>query len=111
MLNVEGLTQDICKAFSDILPVAFETALLCTFPENSKSGQDIAKQFGETATELIAEPLSERLAAAIDYYIKSGAIKGTIVTVGSPSTQTAVISPINLGNPTAGAAPNTLGIV
>jgi hypothetical protein len=59
---------------------------------------------------LIAEPLAERLSTAIDYYIKSGCISGTIITVGGPTTQTATISPINLGNPTAGKVPNTLGI-
>lgn len=110
MLNLSGLEQDIKKAFNDILPEAFETALLATFPQKSSRANEIAKEFAKTIDELISEPLSKRLASAIDYYIKTGAIKGTIITVGSPVSQTAVITPINLGNPTAGAVPNTLGI-
>lgn len=111
MLNLSGLEQDITNAFKETLPGAFEQALSETFPEKSKAGSEMAKQFGETITELIAEPLGKRIASAIDYYVKSGSIKGTIITVGSMVTQTAVLSPVNLGNPIAGSVPNTLGIV
>lgn len=111
MLNLSGLEQDLKSAFDETLPGAFEVALQATFPEKSDAGNDMAKRFGEIINEQVAEPLAKRIASAIDYYIKSGAIKGTIITVGSMVTQTAVISPVNLGNPTAGAVPNTLGIV
>lgn len=111
MLNVSGLEQDLKAAFDETLPAAFEVALQETFPIKSEAGDDLAKKFGEIINEQLAEPLAKRLAAAIDYYIKSGSLKGTIITVGSMFTQTAVISPVNLGNPTAGAVPNTLGIV
>ena len=111
MLNLQGLTNDIVSAFNDILPGAFEQALLQTFPEKSEAGAEIAKEFGETISNLISKPLGSRIASAIDYYIKTGSLKGTIITAGSPFTQTAVISPVNMGNPVAGAVPNTLGIV
>ena len=111
MLNLAGLEKDITDAFKETFPAAFEQALLGTFPETSKMAEEKAKAFGETITELTAESLGKRIASAIDYYIRSGAIKGTIITVGGPFTQTATIAPVNLGNPTAGAVPNTLGIV
>lgn len=111
MLNLSALEKDITDAFAETLPGAFEQALLMTFPQKSESGSEKAKQFGEAISELVSESLGQRIAAAIDYYIKSGSIKGTIITAGSPVTQTAVISPVNLGNPIAGSVPNTLGIV
>lgn len=111
MLNLSGLEKDITDAIKETFPNAFQQALSETFPEKSKGGEDMAQKFGETITDLIAEPLGKRLASAIDYYVKSGSIKGTIITVGSMVTQTAVISPVNLGNPVAGSVPNTLGIV
>ena len=111
MLNLTGLEKDITDAFKETLPGAFEQAMQETFPEKSAAGAEIAKKFGETITDLIAEPLGKRLASAIDYYVKSGSIKGTIITVGSMVTQTAMLSPVNLGNPIAGSVPNTLGIV
>jgi hypothetical protein len=110
MLNLDGLKGDIQAAFNETLPSAFEQALRDLMPQESTDGNERAKKFGETVDKLVSEPLAARIASAIDYYIKSGSIYGTIITVGSPFTQTAVISPINLGNPTAGAVPNTLGI-
>jgi hypothetical protein len=53
--------------------------------------------------------LADNIANAIDYYIKNMAITGTIITVGSPVTQTAVIT--SMPTPVAnGKVPNTLGI-
>ena len=78
------------------------------FPEQSKTGDNIAKKFGETVNDLISEPMAQRLAAAIDYHVRSANIYGTIITVGSMVTQTAVVnSPSPLTN---GKVPNTLGI-
>lgn len=111
MLNLQGFTNDIVSAFKDTLPSAFEQALIQTFPEKSDAGNELAKNFGETVCDLLAEPLGERIAAAIDCYIRSASIKGNLLTIGTPFTQTATIMPINLGNPSAGITPNTLGIV
>ena len=41
-------------------------------------------------------------------------IYGTIITAGSPVTQTAPINPggaVNVANPIAGKVPNTLGVM
>lgn len=111
MLNLAAFEKDFTDIFKEILPAAVEQVMLMTLPGKSNAGDEIAKRCGETFTNLVAEPMAKRIAATIDAYIKSGAIKGTIITVGSPVTQTAVIAPVNLGNPTAGAVPNTLGIV
>ena len=57
----------------------------------------------------IVKQLAQLIANAIDYYVKNISITGTIITVGSMVTQTAMIAPA----PTpvvAGAIPNTLGI-
>ena len=108
MLKIDKLEQEIKKAFDETLPGAFEQALLVIFPEKSKTGDNIAKQFGETVNDLISEPIAKRLAAAIDYHVRSANIYGTIITVGSMVTQTAnVNSPSPLLN---GKVPNTLGI-
>ena len=108
MLKVDKLEKEIKKAFDETLPGALEQAMLSIFPEKTSTGDDIAKNFGEAVTDLISEPLAQRLAAAIDYHVRSATIYGTIVTVGSMVTQTAVVnSPSALTN---GKVPNTLGI-
>ena len=108
MLKVDKLEKEIKKAFDETFPGALEQAMLMIFPEQSKTGDNIAKKFGETVNDLISEPMAQRLAAAIDYHVRSANIYGTIITVGSPVTQTAVISsPTPLTN---GKIPNTLGI-
>lgn len=108
MLKVDKLESEIKKAFDETLPGAFEQAVLLIFPEKSKTGDDIAKKFGETANDLISGPLAQRLAAAIDYHVRSATIYGTIITVGGMVTQTAMInSPSAITN---GSVPNSLGI-
>lgn len=109
MLKVAKLENEIKKAFDETLPSAFEQALLQTMPAKSKKGSEMAKKFGETINEMVSEPLAQRIAAAIDYHVRSATIFGTVITVGSPTTQTAVInSPSALTN---GKVPNTLGIM
>lgn len=110
MLNLAGLESKIKKIFNDTIPTAFETAFLEFQSVETDEAKAKAKQFGQTIDEICSEAWAKQLAAAIDYYIKSGSISGTIITVGSMVTQTAMIAPVNLGNPTAGAVPNTLGI-
>lgn len=108
MLNEQKLYKEIKAAFNETFPTAFQHALKTTFPGQSSVGDDVAKQFGKSIDEAISEPLAKRLAAAIDYYVRNANVYGTIITVGSPVTQTAVInSPTPLTN---GKIPNTLGI-
>ena len=108
MLNVDNLEKEIKKAFDETFPGALEQAMLVILTKKTKTGDDIAKKFGETVNDLISEPMAQRLAAAIDYHVRSASIYGTIVTVGSMVTQTANInSPSALTN---GKVPNSLGI-
>ena len=108
MLNENTLYREIKAAFNETFPTAFEHALKSTFAEQSEIGDEVAKQFGKSIDDAISDPLAKRLAAAIDYYVRNANIYGTIITVGSPVTQTAVISsPTPLTN---GKIPNTLGI-
>ena len=112
MLNQVTLKMHLADAFKDVIKPAAKCAWKSTLDAESAYGDNQAEQFADTFTEMIAEPLAERLAAAIDYYIKSGCIYGNIVTAGTPVTQTAIIPPgVNLGNPVAGKVPNTFGIL
>jgi hypothetical protein len=69
----------------------------------------MAKDIADTFDELVSESLADIIANAIDYYIKNMNITGTIITVGSPVTQTAVIAPAPTPI-TGGKIPNTFGI-
>lgn len=108
MLNSTKLCSDIQSALEETLEPALEDAIKIMFPQKSDAGDAIAKQFAETLTEQISEPLASRIGEAIHAYIKNISIYGTVITAGSPTTQTAVISP---GTPiTGGKVPNCLGI-
>ena len=107
-LNKSFLQQEFYEAFNELFPVAFTQALDETFAEKSELATNICENFGKTITELLANDLSIRMAEAIDTYVKNADINGTIITVGSPSTQTAKIkSPKVVTN---GFVPNTLRI-
>lgn len=108
MLNPDNLEKQIKNALEQYLPVAFEQAILTLMPGKSKEGDEMAKNFGNTVSKLLAEPLASSLAAAIDYYVKNISISGTIITTGSPVTQQSIISsPSPLTN---GIVPNSLKI-
>lgn len=110
MLNPNTLESEIKKALEQYLPDAFEQAAHCLMPNNSAVADDMCKEFGNTVSEILAEPLASSLAAAIDYYVKNISLQGTIITTGSPVTQTGVI--VAAPNPSvAGSIPNTLKIV
>lgn len=108
MLKVEELEKALTRSLEEVLPSALEEAFKHVLPQCSDAGNKIAKDFGQTISDLISEPLGQRFANAIDYYIKNADIYGRIITVGSPTTQMANIeSPSPLTN---GKVPNTLGI-
>lgn len=109
-LDLDSFTKDIVNAFKETLPGAFKLALLHTFPEKSDMGEELAENFGKEICDCLAEPLGERIAAAVDAYIKTGTISGLIVTSGLATTQTATLTQFNLGNPLGKFAPNTLTI-
>ena len=109
MLNVDGLKEQIMQTIKDVIIPAIKEIELAKQPVKSDIGDKQAQQVADTFDELVTEPLADNLANAIDYYIKNMAITGTIITVGSPATQTAVIT--SMPTPVAnGKVPNTLGI-
>lgn len=109
MLNVDGLKEQIMQTIKDIVIPAIKEIELARQPIKSDIGDQHAEQIANTFDELVTEPLADNIANAIDYYIKNMSITGTIITVGSPVTQTAVIS--SMPTPVAnGKVPNTLGI-
>ena len=109
MLNVDGLKEQIMQTIKDVIVPAIKEIELARQPNKSDVGDKQAEQIAQTFDELVTEPLADNLANAIDYYIKNMAITGTIITVGSPVTQTAVIT--SMPKPVSnGKVPNTLGI-
>lgn len=110
MLNVSDLEAELKEMFEDTIPAAFEQAWLEQMPIKSTKGNEQAKRFGQTISDILSPNWATRLAYAIDSYIKTGELYGTVITVGSPVTQTAALVPLNLGNPMSGLTPNTIGI-
>lgn len=108
MLNANKLCKDITNAFKETLPAALEEAFKATLPCKSDAGDELAKNFGQNATDLCAEDLGDRIGNAIHAYIKNISLSGTLITNGSPSTHTCSI--IASGPTTAGKVPNTIGI-
>lgn len=109
MLKPDVLKQNLLDLFNQTIPVAFEQAFLELMPEKTDAGSEAAKKFGETIDKLVSEQWAETMAQAIDYYVKNAQIFGTVITVGSPTTQTAMINSTPMPA-TNGAIPNTLGI-
>lgn len=109
MLNPKKLQEQIQQAFEEVLPNALEQGILAIFPEKSNTGDEYAKTFAESVTELVAKDLSTRLAGAIDYYVKNANVYGTIITMGGPFTQMASVNTpqVMMG----GKVPNMLGIM
>lgn len=109
MLNVDELKEQLIQTIKDVIIPAIKEIELARQPVKSEMGDKQAQQVADTFDELITEPLADNLASAIDYYIKNISITGTIITTGSPVTQTAKI--FSLPTPvTNGKVPNTLGI-
>ena len=109
MLKVDDLQKQLESAIKNIIPPAIETCKINELPTQSKIGTENAKNFAETFSDLVCENLSKVIAQAIDYYIKNISITGTIITMGSPTTQTAIITAAP--NPvTGGVIPNTFKI-
>lgn len=114
MLNSNQLKDDLKNTFSQILPNALEICMRSTFTQINDESQKLCSEFAQRFDEMVSDPLAERLADIIDQYVKSICIYGTILTAGSPATQTAMINPggtINVANPIAGKVPNILGVM
>lgn len=109
MLKVDHLASQIQSALSSIITPALEECLIENSPITSESLRNDAKKFAQTFDKLVSENLAKSLANAIDYYIRTADITGTIITNGSPTTHMASIVPP--ATPISGGKiPNTLGI-
>ena len=79
------------------------------WPGKSNIGDSYAESFANNFDEMVSEQLAEVFASAIDYYVKNIEISGTVITMGSSTTQTAKIN--GMSTPILnGVVPNTLGI-
>lgn len=109
MLKPDVLKDQLADLFHNTIPTTFEQLYLQMCPEKSDAGDKAAKKFGETADEMLSDKWAETISQAIDYYVKNAQIFGTVITVGSPTTQTAMINSTPMPA-TNGSIPNTLGI-
>lgn len=109
MLNPDVLEENIKKALLEYMPIAFEEGLKTLMDRKTDETDDMCKNFGQTITDVLAEPLASSLAAAIDYYVKNISISGQIITSGTPVTQTSIIASSNVPIQN-GVIPNTLKI-
>jgi len=114
MLNPSQMKTDLKNTFSQIIPNAIEVCMRSTFTDMNDQSEKLCSEFAERFDNLVSEPLAERIADIVDQYVKSMCIYGTIITAGSPATQTAIINPggtINIANPVAGKIPNIFGVM
>jgi len=109
MLDVDKLKNELKDGIHNIVIPAIDELIKISSPYQGEQNDEKAKTMADAFDELVSEPLAEVFANAIDYYVKNMAITGTIITVGSPTTQTAKIT--SMPTPiTNGKVPNTLGI-
>ena len=109
MLKVDTLKEQIKSGLTEVYKPAIEQCLLALFPTQTTAGNEKAKEIAELFDNMTADLFAEMLAKCIDYYVKNITITGTIITTGSPVTQTAQI--YGAAMPVmAGKLPNTLGI-
>lgn len=100
MLKPDVLEKNLLDMFNNTLPVAFEQAFLELYPEKSNHTDEIAKKFGETIKNLLAEEWAKTMAKAIDYYVRNAEVHGQMMlmgipTVGSPSSHTSLPHMVN----------------
>lgn len=108
-LDPEALASDIKSSLEELLPGAFKEAQRSVCPVESDEFNKKAEEYGKVFARIFAKPFADSLAYSIDAYVKNGAITGTIVTTGTPATQTAKI--VDAGRViVAGIIPNTLKI-
>jgi hypothetical protein len=109
MLDKSLLKDDFKAAFDDVFSSALEECVTNMMPGKSEEGAKIAADFASTFVELVSDSLATRMSDAIDAYVKCMSIQGTLITMGSPFTQTAQV--ISLPMPTLnGKIPMTLGV-
>ena len=109
MLNPTDLGEYITNSIRTIVCPAIKQCILNSWPEKSDKGDEIAESFANEFDSLVSEELGNAIAQAIDYYIKQIELYGTVITTGTPTTQTAQINGMSVPM-INGAVPNTLGV-
>lgn len=109
MLNPDTLKENIEAGIRDIVCKATTECFKRSYPVESDIGNTTAENFGNNFNDLCAGPLADILASAIDSYVRQMELHGTVITTGTPTTQTAqiVASATPIVN---GTVPNTVGI-
>ena len=121
MLNKSQLKSDLTAVFKDTIPGAFEQSFQEMYPIYSVVGNEKAKKFGETFSDLVSEVWAERLSDIIDGYIKKASLSANIllppipISIFSMSTLPFILpinsGNLNLGNPGAGLpGPNAIKV-
>lgn len=109
MLDKDELKKQIYSAFNDHFKNACKEAVAKLMPVPTKNGDKRIEDFSEAFTTIISDNLSVALSEAIDYYVKTIELHGTIITTGSATTQVAKID--CSANPSVNfVTPNKLGI-
>ena len=109
MLKPNDLQSQLETAIRNTVTPTVKEMVLQLMPEKTKEGDELAERISQTFDDMVSESLSTLIAQAIDYYVKNASITGTIITTGSPVSQTAKIT--SMPTPTInGKIPNTLGI-
>lgn len=109
MLKVNDLQSQLKTAFTNTITPAIKQVILSEMPTKTDHGEEVATRASKIFDDLVSDQLATLIAQAIDYYIKNASITGTLITVGSPTTQTAKVT--SMPTPTInGKIPNTLGI-
>jgi len=109
MLKPDDLKSQIASSIKNIVVPAIEQCFKNMSPTKSEKRYADAENFAKSFDNQVTEQLADALASAIDYYVKNADITGTIMTIGSPTSQSAIIAPPP--SPVAGGkVPNTFGI-
>ena len=104
--NKEWLAGQIKEIFEQIVGPAINDAIKSQWDTPSKLGIRTADTFEETFIGESAEPFANAFAEALYSFAVNGDITGTIVTIGTPTTQYAKL--LELGQIEKGKVPNSL---
>lgn len=106
---VEDLKDQIKKALSYYIPLAINTCYVNRLKVQSEVGQKEADYISTTFDNIFCDAMADCLSANIACFLYQMSITGTIITVGTRVSQTAIITDPRTPE-LAGTIPNTLAI-
>ncbi len=109
MIYTSVLFDKIKNSFDAALSNAIQTALIGEFGDGGDAKKEHIKKFADNFKEQFSVPISEAIMEGIKYVVTNLAIEGQVVTIGSPTSQTAriVMAPTPK---VSGKLMNTLGV-